>query len=230
MPSWSKVRRTGNDDCSTSRMISSFSAAAYLMYRTPHPPARFFEQAVLQHQLGQQLLELVSLHPQPLNFIAGRFTRGIAGQPLLARLQEVLGPAIVEVLIDPFLAAQLGRAVLAAQAGDHDPDLVLSREVPAGRPPYVAYRLFHLIRLRIDFRSHLSAPSAVKDEPKVLSFSIASNCPTCADGEQYAIFSISPQRTRKSWTAWRMMQSDAYCSPCQPVNRLTPIRRLTSGG
>src|SRR5271155_4075544 len=127
------------------------------------------------------------LRPQLFDLVAGRFTRCIARQPLLARLQEVLGPAIVEVLIDPFLAAQLSHAVLAAQAGDHDPDLVLSREVPAGRPPYVAYRFFRPIRLRIDFRSHLSAPFAVKDEPKTLSSSIASNCPTGADGEQLAI-------------------------------------------
>jgi hypothetical protein len=31
-----------SDDCSTSRIISSFSATAYLRYRTPHPPTRFF--------------------------------------------------------------------------------------------------------------------------------------------------------------------------------------------
>src|SRR5208337_5302526 len=97
---------------------------------------------------------------------------------------EVLRPAIVKVLVDPFLAAQLGHAVLAAQTRDHDPDLVLSREVPPGRPPYIAYRLLRFFRLRIDFRSHLSAPSAVIDEPKTLSYSIAINCPTCADGEQ----------------------------------------------
>ena len=41
-PSSLQVRRTDNDDCSTSRMISSFSAAAYLIYRTPHPRVRFF--------------------------------------------------------------------------------------------------------------------------------------------------------------------------------------------
>src|SRR5271154_1512737 len=149
----------------------------------PIPEHAFFKHAVLHHQLGQQFLELVSLRPQPFDLVAGRFTRGIAGQPLLARLQEVLRPAIVKVLVDPFLAAQLGNAVLAAQARDHDPDLVLSREVPPGRPPYVAYRLLRLFRLRIDFRSHLSAPSAVIDEPKTLSYSIAINCPTCADGE-----------------------------------------------
>jgi hypothetical protein len=42
IPSYARVSRTDNDDCSTSRMISNFSAAAYLIYRPPHPRARFF--------------------------------------------------------------------------------------------------------------------------------------------------------------------------------------------
>src|SRR5215468_1093767 len=97
----------------------------------------------------------MSLRTQPLDIIAARFACSIAGQPLLACLQEVLGPAIVEVLVDAFLAAQLGDAVLAAQAGDHDPDLVFSRKVPPGRPPNIAYCLLRLIRVPLDFRSHL---------------------------------------------------------------------------
>ena len=39
---FSSVRRTGKADSSTSRMISSFSEAGYLMWRPPHPPSRFF--------------------------------------------------------------------------------------------------------------------------------------------------------------------------------------------
>jgi hypothetical protein len=37
-----------------------------------------------------------------------------------------------------------------------------------------------------------------------------------------AIFSRFLRRTRRSRTDWRMAQSDANCSPRQPVNRLTP--------
>jgi len=33
--SWARVRRTDNDDCSTSRMTSSFSAAASPINTTP---------------------------------------------------------------------------------------------------------------------------------------------------------------------------------------------------
>jgi len=125
------------------------------MYRTPHPRARFFKHAVLHHQLGQQLLELVSLRAQPLHFVAGRFACTIAGQPLLACLKEVLRPAVVEVLVDAFLAAQLSDAVFAAQTRNHDPDFLICRELPPSRPANVAHRLFRFFRMRIRFRSHL---------------------------------------------------------------------------
>jgi hypothetical protein len=42
MPIFSSVRRTGKADSSTSRMISNFSEAGYLMWLPPHPPSRFF--------------------------------------------------------------------------------------------------------------------------------------------------------------------------------------------
>ena len=48
MPIFSSVRRTGNADSSTSRMISSFSEAEYLMRHPPHPPSRFFEQTIFE--------------------------------------------------------------------------------------------------------------------------------------------------------------------------------------
>src|ERR1700737_273712 len=41
-PSFSSVRRAGRCDCSTSRMISSFSEAGYLIPRCPHPRSCFF--------------------------------------------------------------------------------------------------------------------------------------------------------------------------------------------
>src|SRR5690606_2924903 len=44
-----------------------------------------------------------------------------------------------QALGDPFLAAQLGNAVLAAQAFQHDPDLVFGREVPTRRTPDVLH-------------------------------------------------------------------------------------------
>src|SRR5258708_7826269 len=50
-----------------------------------------------------------------LDLVAGRFPRRIARQPLLARLQEVLRPTVVKILVNAFLAAQFSDAVLAAQ-------------------------------------------------------------------------------------------------------------------
>jgi hypothetical protein len=42
MPSISRVRRAGRCDCSTRRMISSFSEPGSLMPRLPHPRSCFF--------------------------------------------------------------------------------------------------------------------------------------------------------------------------------------------
>jgi len=95
------------------------------MYRTPHRRARFFKQAVFDHQLGYQLLELTRLRLDLLDLVAGRFPRGVARQPLLACLQEVFRPTIVKVLVDAFLATQLRDAVLAAQTCNHNADLFL---------------------------------------------------------------------------------------------------------
>ena len=46
----------------------------------------------------------------------GRFPHSIAGEPFLAGFEEVFGPAIVKVLVDTFLAAQLGNRLLATLA------------------------------------------------------------------------------------------------------------------
>src|SRR6266446_2853370 len=97
----------------------------------PIPENAFFEQAVFDQDLSQGLLELTRLSLELLDLVRGRLTRRVAGEPFLARLQELLRPTVVEVLIDPFLAAQLSNAVLAAQAFQHDADLLFSGMMPA---------------------------------------------------------------------------------------------------
>src|SRR5262249_22580632 len=82
----------------------------------PIPEKAFFEQAVFDQDLSQGLLELARLSLELLDLVRGRLTRRVAGEPFLARLQELLRPTVVQVLIDPSLAAQLSNAVLAAQA------------------------------------------------------------------------------------------------------------------
>src|SRR6266446_5154318 len=67
----------------------------------PIPENAFFEQAVFDQDLSQGLLELARLSPELLDLVRGRLTRRVAGEPFLARLQELLRPTVVQVLIDP---------------------------------------------------------------------------------------------------------------------------------
>ena len=76
-----------------------------------------------------------------MHLAGGRGTGGVAGQPALAGLHELLRPGVIQALGDAFLAAQLGDAVLAAQPIQHDADLVFGREMPPGLPPDVLYHL-----------------------------------------------------------------------------------------
>src|SRR5919205_3695450 len=122
MPILARVSLTDRWDCSTKRMISIFSDAGYLMRRPPHPRSCFFEQAVLEGEIGHHLLEGGSLPAQAPDLVRGGLPGGIARQALLAGLQEVLGPAVVHVGRDALAPAELGNAVLAAQALQHDPD------------------------------------------------------------------------------------------------------------
>jgi len=61
-----------------------------------------------------------------LDLVAVGLTRCIPGQALLASLQKLLRPALVQVLVDAFLAAQLGNAGLAAKAFQHDSAIAAS--------------------------------------------------------------------------------------------------------
>jgi hypothetical protein len=89
-----------------------------MLLRAPaHPRERFFER-VFDQDLSQGLLELARLSLELLDLVRGRLTRRVAGEPFLARLQELFRSTVVEVLIDPFLAAQLSNAVLAAHSAE----------------------------------------------------------------------------------------------------------------
>ena len=48
---------------------------------------------------------LTFVSPEVLDLVRSRLTRRIAREPLFARLQELLGPTVIQVLIDAFLAA-----------------------------------------------------------------------------------------------------------------------------
>ncbi len=67
--------------------------------------------------------------------LVGRHAGCVTCQPLLAGFQKLLRPTMIEVLIDPFLPAQLGDALLAAQAFQNNPDLLFRQTTPARRTP-----------------------------------------------------------------------------------------------
>src|SRR5262244_2048222 len=92
--------------------------------------------------------------PELLDLVRGGLTRRVAGEPFLARLQELLRPTVVQVLIDPFLAAQLSNAVLAAQAFQHDADLLFSGMMPACGSANIPDCLFSALRYALTRLSH----------------------------------------------------------------------------
>src|SRR3712207_4662929 len=138
MPRWRSVRRTGRWEPSTRRMVSSFSAAGYLIRGRPQPRSDFFDQPQLERLLGHDLLERARLLAQRLHFVRGRGTRRVARQAALAGFEELFGPSVVQALGDALAPAQGGDALLPAQALQHDADLVLGRMLLARAAPDVA--------------------------------------------------------------------------------------------
>jgi hypothetical protein len=124
------------------------------MKRSPHPRERFFEQAVLNQDLGQGLLELAGLGLEFLDLVGGRLTGRVASQRLLAGLQKLLRPPGIEVLIDAFLAAEFGNADLTAKAFQHDADLLFGRMVPTGISTDVPDCLLRTIHYALACLSH----------------------------------------------------------------------------
>src|SRR5256884_7707088 len=167
--------------------LASMSANTARRYSSP-VIAFFFEQAVFDQDFSQGLLELARLSLELLDLLRGRLACGVAGEPFLARLQDLLRPTVVQVLIDPFLAAQLSNAVLAAQAFQHNADLLVSGMMPACGSANIPNCLFSAVRCALARLSHRCS-SMGYDEPAILSYAISSFCPTSADGLHAIIFS-----------------------------------------
>ena len=87
--------------------------------------------------------------------MGGCGTRRVAREPLLAGLEELLGPAVIHRRGDPLAAAKLGDALLAAQVLQYDADLLFSRKMPARRAPDVFDDLLCRRFYRLGFLSHL---------------------------------------------------------------------------
>jgi hypothetical protein len=122
-------------------MISSFSDAEYLMCRAPHPRSCFFEQAVFEGQLGDQLFHVPGVASKSRYLNRRSLPGGIARKPLLPGLQELFRLTVIQALGDPFTSAQLGDAVLATQADRHDPHLLFSGILLKGATADIPNRL-----------------------------------------------------------------------------------------
>src|SRR6059058_4865053 len=144
---------------------------------------RFFEQAVLEYQLGHHLFQRAGFPAQVLDFGRRRRPLRVAGQALLTALEELLRPAVIEVLNDPFTAAQFGDAVFATQTSQHDADLFLRRKLPAGRAPDLLHNLLCRFFHRPGFLSHLRSFNGY-DGPEILPSSTHPFCLSGADAGQ----------------------------------------------
>src|SRR5262245_4629983 len=123
-------------------MIASLSAAGYLILGLPHPQSCFFEQPQFEGLLSDNFFQLLGLAAQILDLLGGGRTGCITGKPTLASLQKLLRPAVVQALDDPFAPAEFSNAGFAAQAIQHNADLLFSRIMLPRRSADVLYNLF----------------------------------------------------------------------------------------
>src|SRR5262249_17512836 len=117
--------------------------------------------------------------------VGGRGRGCIASQSLLPGLEKVFRPAVIEVLDDPLAAAELGDAVLAAQAFQYNADLVFRREVSPRRATDLLHDFSRRFFLRHGFLSHLRSMEGY-DEPEILPSSTHPICLMSTDGGQSA--------------------------------------------
>jgi hypothetical protein len=127
-PRWRRVRRAGRCDRSTRRMISSFSAAGYLIRPRPAPSASMLSFSSRGSSACSAPLKAVPSTLQGAGFLAQRLdpvrrrrARRVAGQAALAGLEELLGPRVAQAFGDALAAAEGRDAPLAAQASPRRP-------------------------------------------------------------------------------------------------------------
>lgn len=84
----------------------------------------FFEKSQFERLFRDLLFEILRCPAQFLDLISVCSPRCVTRQPLLTGFNEVFGSLVVEALRYAFTAAQLSNTVLAAQAIQHDLDLL----------------------------------------------------------------------------------------------------------
>src|SRR4029077_6999329 len=141
---------------------------------SPIPDHAFFEQPQFERLLGDNFLQVLRLAPKLLDLISRRSPRRVAGEPALAGLQELLRPRDIHALRDAFAPRNRRAWGLAAQAIDHNADLLFGRVVLPGCPPNVADKRFGRRWSGVGFLSHLRSLRATMSQkssvPQAVSF------------------------------------------------------------
>jgi hypothetical protein len=89
-----------------------------------------------------QLLQLGDFFPHVGDLRRRRLTRGVPQQPLLARLQKLRAPPVIEIGIEPFTSTEGRDALFAPQSLQDDPNLLLCRKSPPRLPLNVTNNSF----------------------------------------------------------------------------------------
>src|SRR5215475_6355531 len=130
----------------------------------PIPAHAFFKQAVLQGEIGHHLLQGGGFTTKVLHLAGRRGAGGVARQPALAGLQELLRPAVIHRGGNAFPAAQLRDVLLAAHSFQHNADLLFGRILLPRRPADVADKLLGRTRGGNGFLSHLRSLAATMSQ------------------------------------------------------------------
>src|SRR5262247_2424266 len=130
----------------------------------PIPAHAFFKQAVLQGEIGHHLLQGGGFTTKVLHLAGRRGAGGVARQPALAGLQELLRPAVIHRGGNAFPAAQLRDVLLAAQSFQHNADLLFGRILLPRRPANVADKLLGRTSGGNGFLSHLRSLAATMSQ------------------------------------------------------------------
>src|SRR5499427_2615955 len=130
----------------------------------PIPAHAFFKQAVLQGEIGHHLLQGGGFTTKVLHLAGRRGAGGVARQPALAGLQELLRPPVIHRGGNAFPAAQLRDVLLAAQSFQHNADLLFGRILLPRRPADVADKLLGRTSGGNGFLSHLRSLAATMSQ------------------------------------------------------------------
>src|SRR5439155_2169453 len=131
-----------------------------------------------------------------LDLVRGCRPYGVARQALLTGFEKLFRPAIIQVLDNPLTATQLGDAVLAAQPGQHDADLLLRRKLPPRDAPNLLHNLLCRFLNRPGFLSHLRSFNGY-DGPEILP---SSTQPICLMGADAGHPLLAPRASKRTYT------------------------------